>query len=126
MYLRSLFPVQETRLTPANRRLSHMRFTAEVGVHACVIRTDPVTVIAEFSENGCGPQMPTGPGEWRVPVHIFRVDNCTRVNQGLNGFFLSKRGGAVQWCFAFGADVSHEAAGFHAGLRSAIGIRPVR
>ena len=81
--------------------------------------------ITEFSENGPGAQIPTGPGEWRISVHVFGVNPRTSIQKHLDGCFRAEGGCAVQGRFPLGSAIAHEVVRGYRWLGHAIGIRSI-
>lgn len=79
--------------------------------------------IAELFENGPGTQVPTGPGECRISVHIFRIDPRTGIQQHLDGRFRAEGSRAVQGRFPLGPAIAHEVVGWNPWFGRVIGIR---
>jgi len=78
--------------------------------------------ITELSENRPWAQMPAGPCECGISVHVFGIDPRTGIEKHLNCFFGTEGRRAVQRCFGSGSDIAHEGVRFHRRLGDAIGI----
>src|SRR5882724_5788300 len=79
--------------------------------------------VTELSQNGPGTQIPTGPGEWGIPVHIFGINTRTRIQKHLDGCFRAEGRRAVQGRFPLGSAIAHEVIRSNRWLGYAIGIR---
>ena len=82
--------------------------------------------IAELFENGPGTQVPTGPCERGISVHIFRINPCTGIKKHLNGRLRAERSRAVQGCFPLGSAIAHEMVRGNRWRGRAIGVRTIR
>ena len=81
--------------------------------------------VAKLSENGSGPQIPTGPTECGISVHVFGINPRTRIQKHLNGCFRAEGRRAVQRRFALGSAIAHEVIRCNRWLGNAIGIRTI-
>jgi len=61
-------------------------FPQQISVHAGVIRADAKGAITKFPENGSRPEVPTGPGQRGISIHVFGVFGCPCIQQQLDGF----------------------------------------
>ena len=68
----------------------------------------------KLSQDSCGPQVPTGPRQRRISIHVPGVDSGACIQQSLNRLFLAKSGCAMKRCLAFGAGVAHKPTRFRA------------
>src|ERR1039457_7393671 len=79
--------------------------------------------ITKLPENRHWTQMPTGPRERRISIHVLGVNRRASVQQKLDGLFVAESSRAVKWRLAFGAHVPHETAGLNGFLCYTIRIR---
>jgi hypothetical protein len=98
---------------------------------AVIVRRAPFWVngeipVAELPENGIRTQVPTSPCEWRIAIHVLGIDDCTRIQQELDGFFSAECGRAVKGRLGLRSAVAHESPGFNVGPRRAIRVRAVQ
>ena len=59
-------------------------------------------------------------------MHVFGIDDCTRIKKKLNSLFGSKGGGSMKRRFTLRSAVAHKAICFDIGRRRAIRIGTVR
>ena len=100
-----------------------MGFPAQIGFHADIVRVNGKVTVTEFPENGAGAEVPTGPCERRISIHVFDVDDRACIQEKLDGLFGAEGCGTVERSFTFRPDVSHEATRFSGFFRHAVGIR---
>ena len=81
--------------------------------------------ITELSENGPGTQIPTGPGECGISVHVFGVNPRARIQQHQDGCFRAEGRRAVQRRFPLGSAIAHEVVCHNRWLGRTIGIRAI-
>ena len=81
--------------------------------------------ITELSENGPGTQIPTGPGECGISVHVFGINPRTRIQKHLDGCFRAEGRRAVQGRFPLRSAIAHEVIRSNRWLGHAIGIRTI-
>jgi hypothetical protein len=74
---------------------------------------DAELTVQEHAEKRRWTQVPTGPTERGIAIHIFGVAGGAGIKQKLDGFFVAECGSAMKWCLAPRADVAHECAGFN-------------
>ena len=101
----------------------NMRFTEQVRRHGAPVGSNVKVTVTEHSENGIRAGIPTRPGEWRISIHVFRLNVCSRAQQDLDRFFGSKGCSTVQGCFTFCSAIAHEATGFNGMLGNTVWIR---
>src|SRR4051794_36054012 len=99
-----------------------MWLSEQVGGHRAPVGANTKVTVTEQSENGIWTQVPTGPAQWRISIHIFRFNACSRIQQHLDGLRRAKGRSTVQWCLPFGSAIPHETARFRGWLGHAIGI----
>ena len=87
-----------------------------------IIRAKGMVTVTKLPENGSGAQVPAGPGEWGISIHVFRIDGRAGIQEKLDSLFRTKGGGTVERSFGFGSTVSHEGARLYRWLCSTIGI----
>src|SRR6185295_16069213 len=91
-----------------------------------VVGVNVEVTVAKLSKDRDWAQMPTGPRERRISIHILRVDGRAGVKQKLDSLFVSETGGTVKRSLALGAAVSHETSSLSRFLRYTIRIRALR
>src|SRR6266404_8191296 len=101
----------------------NMWFTEQVRGHRAPIGPNMKVTVTEHSENGIRTCIPTRPAEWRISIHVFRLNVCSRIQQHLDRFFSAKGCSTVQRCFTFCSAIAHEATRFNAWLGNTVGIR---
>src|SRR5687768_7899604 len=89
------------------------------------IRLSTKLSITELSENRPGTQIPTGPSEWRISVHVFDINPRTGIQKHLDGCFRAEGRRAVQRRFSLGSAIAHEVIRWNRWLGHAIGIRTI-
>jgi hypothetical protein len=67
--------------------------------------------------------VPARPAQRRIAVHVLGIDDGARIEQKLDGLFVTERGGAVQGRLALSTAIAHERTGLDVGLRRAVRIR---
>ncbi len=77
-----------------------MRLSAKIGFHAAArggqcVRPDAEVAVAKQAKNRRRTEVPTGPGERCIAIHVIGVDARARVEQQLDSFFVPESGGAV-------------------------------
>ena len=81
--------------------------------------------VAEHSENRPGTQVPTGPGERGISVHVFGINPRTGIKKQLDGCFRAEGRSAVQGRFPLGSAIAHEVVRCNRWFGRAIGIRTI-
>ena len=100
-------------------------FTEQVRRHRAPIWPNMKVTVTEHSEDGIRTRIPTGPAEWGISVHVFRLNVCSRIQQHLDRFFSAKGRSTVQRCFTFCSAIAHEATRFNAWPGNTVGIRSI-
>lgn len=85
---------------------------------------DTMSTEAKFPENGRWPEVPTGPCERRISIHVSGVNDGTGIEKQLNRLLGAEGGGSVERRLGFCPAVPHEAPCFSGRFRRAIWIRP--
>jgi len=86
---------------------------------------DGELTITKLSENRIRALEPARPREWRIPVHVLRVDSRPSIEKKLNGVFIAE-GSAMQLSLGPGTAVAHEGAGFDGRFGRAVRIGTLR
>src|SRR6266478_175199 len=98
----------------------------QIGLHATSVVWMNAEIaeisIAQLSQNRDRARIPTGPGEWRVSVHILGIDHGASIEQELDSLLITEGCGAVERRLAFCSAIAHEVAGFHTWLGRRIRI----
>src|SRR5688572_18372158 len=68
----------------------------------------PITKLAQYRTR---PDVPAGPTDWGIPIHVFRIASGAGVKEGLNRCFAAERGRPMKRRFGPGPTISHECAG---------------
>lgn len=100
-----------------------MRLSQEKGLHAGIVRMNPELSITKLPQDRGRTQMPTGPAERGIAIHILGIGAGSGLQQELDRRFAAEGGGPVERGFRFGPAVPHEAAGFRARQAHRLGIR---
>ena len=102
-----------------------MWFSEQVRPHRFPVGPNMKFTVTEHSENGIRTRIPTRPAEWRISIHVFRLNVCSRIQQHLDRFFIAKGRSAVQRCFTFRSAIAHEGTRLNAWLGNTVGIRSI-
>src|ERR1700674_4316771 len=94
----------------------------QIGIHRAPFWMDGELTIAKLSENRIRAPEPARPREWRITVHVLRVDSRPSIEKKLNGVFIAEGSGAMQRSLGPGTAVAHEGAGFDRRFGRAVRI----
>ena len=100
-----------------------MRLSQQMGLHAGIVRMNPELPITKQPQDRGRTQIPTGPAERGIAIHIPGIKSGAGLPQELDHRFAAEGGGPVERRFRFGPAVPHEAAGFRARQAHRMGIR---
>ena len=109
--------------------LSRIRLANKQRVHGAQLgrqmRLCMKLTVTELPKNWPGTQIPTGPTEWRISVHVFGINARIRIEKHLDGCFRAEGRRAVQRRFSLGSAIAHEVIRRNRWLGHAIGIRTI-
>src|SRR6266568_639062 len=98
----------------------------ERSIHRAPFWMDGELTITKLSENRIRALEPARPREWRIPVHVLRVDSRPSIEKKLNGVFIAEGSSAMQRSLGPGTAVAHEGAGFDGRFGRAVRIGTLR
>ena len=94
----------------------NMWFTEQVRRHRPPVRPDMKVTVTEHSQNGIRTRIPTRPTEWRVSIHVPRLNVCSRIQQHLDRFFSTESRSTMQTRLTFCSTIAHEATRFNGSI----------
>ena len=103
-----------------------VRLSLQIGIHRAPFWMDGELTIAKLSENRIRALEPARPREWRIAVHVLRVDSRPSIEKKLNGVFIAEGSGAMQGSLGPGTAIAHEGAGFDGRFGRAVRIGSLR
>src|SRR5205085_1007487 len=100
-----------------------MWLAKKVPSHAFPALPNRKPVVTKFPKNRVGAKIPTRPSERRITIHVLSVDCPACILKQFDGFYGTKRRGAVKRCLSFRSAIAHKASGFNFWSRHGIWIR---